>query len=582
MKFSIVADTFDVIEKEASRNTITQVLASLLSQANPHEASIICNFSLGTLYPPYLESQFNIAQKSMAPIVAQMLKISGEQASQKIKDAGDAGLVIVQGHWQQTNDDLTVTDVYDHLVLLQKISGIGSQEEKAIALEKLLLAVDPISAKYIVRIVLGNLRLGFSDMTIIDALSWMQTGDKSLKQIIEDAYNKCADIGLIAQTLKKSGIEALEAMQIKVGVPIRPAAAERLPTAQAIVEKLGPCIAQPKLDGFRVQIHLDKTGVQPVIRFFSRNLKDMSDMFPDLVQALLQLKVKTLICEGEAICYDENTGRFLPFQETVKRKRKHDIEQVAQENPLKLFMFDLLYLNGKAQLEYTHEQRYETFKKILPHDPASPLQLISQEYTANANELESYFLMCISEGLEGIVVKRPDSIYQPGKRNFNWIKLKRQEEGSVEDTLDCVILGYYAGAGKRASFGIGAFLVGIYNKKDDCYQTVAKVGTGLSDAAWQELKAKCDVIKVANKPHDVSCPKELAPDVWVMPKLVCMIRADEITRSPLHTAAKNTNQLGLALRFPRFMGYRDDKSATDATTATELMRLYADQKLVRN
>jgi DNA ligase-1 len=582
MKFSVVADTFDLIEKEASRNQITQLLASLLKQANPQEAAIICNLSLGELHPPYIESQFNIAQKSMVPVVARMLKISDDQADKKIKQMGDAGLVIAEGHWQQTNDDLTIREVYDRLNALQKISGAGSQEDKADALEQLLLAVDPISAKYIVRMVLGKLRLGFSDMTIIDALSFIAVGDKSCKQIIEDAYNSCADIGLIAQTLKKSGIDALKAMQITVGVPIRPAAAERLPTAQAIVEKLGPCVAQPKLDGFRLQIHLDRTGDEPVIKFFSRNLKNMSEMFPDLVQALLQLKVKTLICEGEAIGYDENTDRFLPFQETVKRKRKHGIEEAAQENPLKLFMFDLLYLNGKPQLEYTHEQRYQTFKKIMPNDPHNPLQLIKEQYVDTANELESYFLMCISEGLEGIVVKRPDAIYQPGKRNFNWIKLKRQEEGTVEDTLDCVILGYYAGAGKRASFGIGAFLVGIYNKKDDRYQTVAKVGTGLSDAAWKELKAKCDAIKVKEQPHDVVCPKELAPDVWVMPKLVCMIRADEITRSPLHTASRTADQLGLALRFPRFMGYRDDKDATDATTATELMRMYADQKLIRN
>ena len=578
MKFSTVAHTFDLIQEQSSRNTITETLANLLKQASSQEASIICNLSLGTLYPPYIESQFNIAQKSMIPIIAQMLKIPDDQAEKEIKQAGDAGLVIAQGHWQQIHDDLTVVDVYDQLALLQKISGIGSQEEKAAALEQLFLSVDPISAKYIVRIVLGKLRLGFSDMTIIDALSWMQVGDKSLKQIIEDAYNKCADIGLIAQTLKAKGVEALEAMQIKVGVPIRPAAAERLPTAQAIIDKLGPCVAQPKLDGFRVQIHLDNTGDKPMIKFFSRNLKNMSAMFPDLVDALLQLKIRSLICEGEAICYDENTNRFLPFQETVKRKRKHGIDQAAEENPLKLFMFDLLYLNGEPQLQKTHQERYELFRKILPDDPLSPIQLITQEQIENGNELESYFLMCISEGLEGIVVKRPDALYQPGKRNFNWIKLKRQEQGGVEDTLDCVILGYYAGSGKRASFGIGAFLVGIYNTKLDQYQTVAKVGTGLSDAGWKELKHKCDAIAVLEKPHDVWCAKELFPDVWVMPKIVCMIRADEITRSPLHTAAKKENHLGLALRFPRFMGYRDDKNATDATTQTELTTMFQNQK----
>ena len=380
---------------------------------------------------------------------------------------------------------------------------------------------------------------------------------------------------------KSDGIKALEKMQIQIGIPIRPAAAERLPTAQAIIDKIGPCIAQPKLDGFRLQIHLDLTKKKSLIKFFSRNLKNMSEMFPDLVEALLQLQVKTLICEGEAICYDANTDSFLPFQETVKRKRKHGIDQAISEYPLKLFLFDLLYVDGKSVLNETHAVRYKKLQQLIPKKKSNPLQVTPEEYIETANELESYFLMAINEGLEGIVAKRPDAIYQPGKRNFNWIKLKRQEEGEIEDTIDCVILGYYAGAGKRVQFGIGAFLVGVFDKNNDRFATVAKVGTGLTDQKWVALKKKCDAIKVKSQPNDVICPKELAPDVWVMPKLVCMIRADEITRSPLHTAGKSADQLGFALRFPRFMGYRDDKSATHATTVKELRSMYDNQYVKR-
>src|SRR5690606_31045853 len=180
-------------------------------------------------------------------------------------------------------------------------------------------------------------------------------------------------------------------------------------------------------------------------------------------------------------------------------------------------------------------------------------------------------------GLEGLVVKRPNARYEPGKRNFNWIKLKRQEEGHLEDTLDCVILGYYPGSGKRAEFGIGAFLVGVYNKSHDSFQTVAKIGTGLKDDEWKDLKKRCDAIVVDHKPVNVECSKELAPDVWVFPEIICMIRADEITKSPLHTAGKSKKTLGYALRFPRFMGYRPDKEVYDATTAHEIERLYEDQ-----
>ena len=190
----------------------------------------------------------------------------------------------------------------------------------------------------------------------------------------------------------------------------------------------------------------------------------------------------------------------------------------------------------------------------MPIKGDSPVQVIEEKQIKSAKELEDYFLAAIAEGLEGIVVKRSDAIYQPGKRNFNWIKLKRQEEGHIEDTIDCVVLGYYAGSGKRAAFGIGAFLVGLFNKKEDRFETVAKVGTGLTDAEWVELKKRCDKIQVSKKPHNVICAKDLYPDVWVTPDIVCQIRADEITKSPMHAAGKEDDALGLALRFPRLMG----------------------------
>ncbi len=579
MKFKTVAQVFQKIEQTSSRITMTEDLAALLQEASANEASIICYLSLGKLHPPYIESQFNIAQALMVPIVAKLLQQNEFSLKNEIKKVGDIGTIVEQGSWELLDGELSVKDVYDQLVEIQKIFGTGSQERKADILYNLLREVDSLSAKYIVRMILGKLRLGFSDMTLVDALSWMKVGDKSLRSILENAYNISADIGLLARTLKRDGIEAIEKMHITVGIPIRPAAAERLPTAAAIFEKLGPCIAQPKLDGFRLQIHLDKTKSKPEIRFFSRNLKDMSEMFPDLMEPLEELKVDTLICEGEAIGYDPDTDTFLPFQETVKRKRKYGIDTAAIEFPLKLFLFDLLYLNGKSVLGKTHEQRYAMLQKLVPKDPGSPVQLIQEKQIKTAQELENYFLECAGEGLEGIVVKRPDAIYQPGKRNFNWIKLKRQEEGHIEDTIDCVVLGYYAGSGKRAAFGIGAFIVGLFNKKEDRFETVAKVGTGLTDAEWVALKKRCDKIQISKKPHNVICAKALYPDVWVTPDIVCQIRADEITKSPTHAAGKENDVLGFALRFPRLMGYRDDKSPEDATTVAELRTMYKHQKV---
>lgn len=571
MKFHELSEAFQKIAKTSSRLEITHILAELFTTSTPHEAQIIANLCLGSLRPPYEGTQFNIAERSMKGVVAGVLGISAEEVSKRLKKEGDLGLVVSQGSWHALVQP-SVTEVYDALVAIEHIEGQGSQEKRAELLSKLLQAVNPLDAAIVVRMILGKLRLGFSDMTIIDALSWMLTGDKSLRAQIEHGYNVCADLGYIAALLKEHGVSGLDKVTVVVGIPIRPAAAERLPTAQEIIEKLGPCVAEPKLDGFRLQVHIDARGKERKLHFFSRNLLDMSAMFPDVAAALEALPVTDIIMEGEAIVFDQSTGTFPPFQETVKRKRKHDIAAVAQELPLKLFIFDILYLNGQSLLDRELHTRREILQKLFKNYKQDVVHVIEERPVTTAKELESYFLEAIEAGLEGLVVKKPKSHYQPGKRNFNWIKLKRQEGvAGLEDTLDLVVLGYYAGQGKRTHFGMGAFLVGAYHKQLDRFETIAKVGTGLTDAEWKALKKKCDEYATAQKPPNVVCAKELAPDVWVNPEIVVQIRADEITQSPLHT-------VGFALRFPRMMGYRPDKSARDATTVDEVKALYKHQR----
>ena len=575
MKFSTVSECFSQIEHVSGRLEITRLLAQLLKQANPNEASIICNLSLGQLHAPYIGTKFNFAEKNIAKVLEQMLGISELELVTRMKIRGDLSLVIEDGAWGAT-DDLTITQVYKTLCDMEQTTGTGSQEEKQASLIALLKKLDPASARVVVKVLTGKLRLGFSDMTLVDALSWMMVGDKTLRAIIENAYNVCADIGMIAHELKENGIQKVEQMRPQVGIPIIPSAAERLPTAKAIIEKLGPCVAQPKLDGFRLQIHVDNSGAHQKINFYSRNLQDMSQMFPDLKAAFAKFTGDSLICEGEAIVYDPNTGAFSKFQETVKRKRKHGIEQAMIEFPLQVFIFDIMYLNDKDLMELGHEERRAYVEKVFK-GASELVQPIEEKKVYTAKELDDYFNQNIAAGLEGLVVKRPDAVYQPGKRNFNWIKLKRTEEGHIEDTLDCVILGYYTGEGRRAQFGVGAFLVGLFNKKEDRFESVAKIGTGMNDQDWVDLKLKCDAIKVIEQPKNVVCAKELYPDVWVNPEIVVSVFADEITVSPLHSAGKTETNLGFALRFPRFLSYRTDKSAIEATTTSEIKRLYEDQ-----
>lgn len=686
-QFTTVANVFNEIEQISSRLVITQKLGNLFKILTPTEANIVANLSLGVLHPAYVGTQFSLAEKAVVDLLVELLNISHAKIIMEQKKLGDLGLVAesflstkpvfkytsatsldstmlrsgragdsdireLQKSFISNKSSLTVTKVYEQLSELESTSGTGSTDVKAKLLLKLLqeFTGDINSIKLILRIISGKLRLGFSDMTIVDSLSYMLVDGKSLRAEIEHAYNLSADIGHVAEVAKSAGIAGIRAMKITLGIPIRPAAAERLNSPAEIIARLGCCAAQPKLDGFRLQIHIQNevsaTSLDPayaeatagkwaftpeldervrdernklsvasghhlavhpersrgtasnstVIKFFSRNLLDMSNMFPDLVHAFKDFKVDNLICEGEALVYDESTGNYLPFQETVKRKRKHGISEMAAELPLKLVLFDILYLNNQELLSKTHTERRKILKALLAENsaesahsklnPEHTILLVDEHEICDPKELEKYFLENITAGLEGLVVKKLDATYQPGKRNFNWIKLKRHETGHLDDTLDCVILGYYHGAGKRAKFGIGAFLVGLFNKSTDSFQTVAKVGTGLTDAEWVELRTKCDKLQVPNQPKNVDCDKNLAPDVWVSPELVCQIRADEITKSPIHKAgqtAKSSSDsklkqdqaaVGYALRFPRFMGYRSDKSALEATTTEELIELY--------
>lgn len=581
MTFGDLAHALEEISQHSSRTTITTHLARIFENASPEEAQIISYLVLGALRPPYRGTQFTIAEKTMLKIVAALLDESLEKVTRDVKQKGDVSLLIADDAWRSTKA-LTVLDVYSALENIEAVTGEGSQEKKIDELQKLLRELDPVGVRCVIKMVIGKLRLGFSDMTVLDALSWMLVGNKSLHGELEDAYNRCADLGLIAAIARAHGAKGLQAVTITVGIPIRPAAAERLPTAADIVKKIGPCVAQPKIDGFRVQVHADFRHGAKRVWFYSRNLIDMSEAFPELKRAVEKLDVQTLIAEGEAIVYHEETDTYLPFQETAKRKRKHDVEETAQELPLTLFIFDMLFCDGKSLLALGHEERRSQIEQVFHHKKnLGACRFIEEKKTKTAEELENYFLHMIEEGLEGIVAKRPDAPYQPGKRGFNWIKLKRHEASGatakLNDTIDAVILGYYAGRGKRAHFGIGAFLVGVYNRTHDRFETIAKIGTGLKDDDWRALKKKCDQLAVSTKPHNVLCAADLEPDVWISPEIVCEIRADEITQSPVHSAGKTEKNLGLALRFPRFVQYRDDKSASDATTAREIRSLYDQQ-----
>jgi DNA ligase 1 len=327
---------------------------------------------------------------------------------------------------------------------------------------------------------------------------------------------------------------------------------------------------QYKYDGFRVQIHKDGK----LVRMFSRNLEEMTHMFPELIKGTLeQVKAESVILDTEALAYNPDSEEFLPFQETTKRRRKHNIEETAKTLPLKSFVFDILFKDGKSLIDEPLSKRIEVLKQTVVGDD---ILIPTKNQTVTDPKVLGVLLEdSISKGLEGLVVKKLESPYEAGGRNFNWVKLKRHSSGELHDTIDCVILGYIFGRGKRAEFGAGALLVGLYEAKTDEFVTVSKIGTGLSDDEWREIHKRADKIKVDHKPARVS--SSIEPSVWIKPEIVIEVLADEITRSPIHTAGRLDGEAGYALRFPRLVNFRNDRKAEEATTVKELIEMYQNQ-----
>ena len=464
-----------------------------------------------------------------------------------------------------------VREIFDRLLGIARTTGTGSIGAKVEVFASLLREVDPLSCNYLCRVPLGRMRLGVGDPTVLDALSFASVGDKSLRKRLERAYNETSDLGLVGKTLWEGGIEAVDALGIRVGNPVRPALAERLPSAEAIIAKLGRVAVERKYDGFRCQVH--KAGSD--VRIFSRNLEDLTASFPEITEsARRQVVASTAIFEGEALAYNPLSDEYLPFQQTVRRRRKHGVEETAAELPLRLFAFDILYANGESVMERSYAERHAMLENMVQ---GGDTILISESRTTDEpDELLEVFDDSIQHGLEGIVAKRPDSPYQAGARNYNWVKLKRVQAGNLQDTVDCVIVGYIYGRGRRAAFGVGALLVAVYDPERDVFPTVTKIGTGLSDDQWREVRERCEPYVSGRKPARVE--SNIEPSVWVEPQVVIEVLADEITRSPVHPTGADNGGQGYALRFPRLVSFRqDDKKPEDVTTVAEIVELYGQQ-----
>ncbi len=576
----MVADTFQRLEKTSERLELISILASLFSHADASNVHMIVYLLQGRVSAPYTGIEIGLGEKLVEEAISRAFGVDKGEVERLYKELGDLGIVAerLASHKRQMtlfSEPLTLERVYGNFYRIATASGEGATETKVRLLVDLLKDAEPLEARYVVRIPLGRLRLGIGDATILEALALSKLGDRAYREDLERAYNYVSDLGHVARLLFEEGLEGVRNVRPVVGIPIRPALAQRASSLEEILQKTGgECAAEAKYDGFRLQIHKKGSDVW----IFSRRLENMTGLFPDITSAVLQqVDAEEAIFEGEAIAYNEETGEFYPFQVTIQRKRKYGVEKAAEEYPLKLFAFDIVFLNGEDLTPRPYSERREILESIIkPGDTVVPSERI---VARSVKELRDFFESCVERGLEGIIAKDLKAPYIAGARKWAWIKYKRVMKSQLSDTLDLVIVGYYKGRGKRAQLGIGGILGAVYDPSDDTFKTVAKVGSGFTEEQFVELKNLLDEIAIPHKHPRVVA--RIDADVWVEPKYVITVLADEITRSPNHTAAWD-GERGLALRFPRAVSFvREDKGPEDATTVEELVEMYKQQKHVK-
>jgi DNA ligase-1 len=587
MLFRELAEYYDRLSAISSRLAMIDLMAEVFRKADGDEVKNIIYITQGALAPPYEGVEFGMAEKTVEEAIAIATGFSKEEVTKTYRKRGDMGLAAeeIKGMTRlrsMRDTKLTVNSFYEAMRKMSGMSGSGSKDTKIKALANVIAAATPVEAKYAAKYPVGALRLGLGDATILESLSLAYCGDRSKKADLENAYNLCSDLGLVGEVLAGKGIEAIDRFRVTLFKPIRPALAERLLTAEEILEKMhGRAAVEQKYDGFRCQIH--KGGKR--IRIFSRRLEDTTAMFPDLVKAMREeIKADKLILDGEALAYNEETQEFLPFQETIQRKRKHGITEKMAELPLHLFAFDIMMLDGVDLMGEPYDRRRGMLQKVLKE--SSTIQPSTRIIATEPKQLEEFFQKSIENGLEGIVAKEINSKYIAGARKFSWIKLKRSYRGELNDTLDLVIVGYYLGRGMRSEFKFGGLLCATYNKKRDMFETISRIGSGFTEKQMMEFEKTLKKEVVRERAARVDAIIE--PDFWVYPKYVVTVRADEITKSPTHTCGrqkqKDGTEAGFALRFPRLVGedaIRSDKGPEEATTTKEVEEMYENQKRVR-
>ncbi len=578
MEFSIIAEIFERMESTTKRIELTNLLVELLKKTPKKIIPNAVYLLQGIIRPNFEGVELGVAEKLAIRAISKSSGLSIKKIEEDYKKCGDLGLTAsnilkLKTQTTFTAEKITLERVYETLFRIAKLGGKGSQDLKMKYISSLLNDATPLEAKFVLKILLGTLRLGIAENTIMDALAIAFTGKKENREQIENAYNVSSDLGKVSLLIATDGIDEIKKFKISLFSPIRPMLADRVKSEKEAIKKMPERFAaEYKLDGERVQIHKQANEVV----LFSRRLENITQYYPDIVENVKKsLSVNEGVFEAEIVPVNENTGEFLPFQELMHRRRKYKLEKAISQYPITVNFFDVLYFDKKDCLNLEYSERRKILEKLVNEDDF--LKLVPMLLVKNENEIEDFLENSINSGCEGLMLKTLDAPYRAGARGSNWLKLKREYRNELGDSLDLIVIGGYFGRGRRTGL-YGTLLLGTYNPDKDNFPSVCKVGTGFTDESLDQLyQILSNKITLKKNSRVVS---EMEADVWFEPELVLEIVASEITLSPIHKTGLNLIRKGsgFALRFPKFTGkIRYEKAVEDASTDEEVLTLYKGQ-----
>ncbi|WNY28769.1 DNA ligase [Methanimicrococcus stummii] len=569
-QFSEFTDLCIKIENIPGSLEMTDVFASFLKEVDDDELAVSCYMVMGEIFPAWTGKKLGLGPNLLYAALSKAAGISLDKIKALLRETGDVGETTYRALCEDTKSQstfssffeaedtdenacgakgkLSIREVYDRLKEIADASGKGAQSQKIKSLQYLFSESAPIEAKYISRIALEELRIGIGEGIVRDSIA--KAFDVPVAQV-EFAFMVTNDLGDVATVSKKGGAEALSHQHIQVDRPVKMMLAQVTNSIEAAFAELDEAAVEWKFDGARLQIHKNGDDIQ----LFTRRLENVTNSLPDVVKAVTDsVTAENAVLDGEAVAIDEN-GNPRPFQDILRRfRRKYDVETTSRDIPIHVNLFDLLYADGVSCIEKPLTERRQKLSEIVKPD-AIGISVDTLTITKDPEVAAQIYQAALAAGHEGVMIKNPSSPYSPGKRGKNWLKKK-----PVMDTLDLVVIGGEWGSGKRKN-KIGSYVLACYDNIKNVYLEIGRVGTGLSDELLDALTEQfADLIEAEN-----------GVTLKIKPEVVFEIAFEEIQKSP-------NNPAGYALRFPRLVRVRDDKTAEEIDTIEKIERMYQGQK----